>query len=413
MGEDLEQLKAQIRVLTERLAHSDKLASLGQMSAGIAHEINNPVAYVIANLTALSDMLDELEHSGLTEAGRQALTGAREIVADCAEGVERIRRISADLKRFARADETTFQRVDLNSVVETACQLADNELRHRARLILKLGDVPRIFGDPDKLTQVVLNLLINAAQALEGGDPSKHRISVETLHEEDRVILRVSDTGRGISEAARARMFEPFFTTKKEGGTGLGLWLVQDIVTRHDGEVRVSSVLGKGATFEVLLPVRSSTTRSVRPEEPTGVTTTSMPLPRRARVLLIDDDPALRRALKRMLHGHHEIIEAEGGQGGIAILKSGAPFDAVLCDLMMPDCDGVAVYDFMAEHRPELLERLAFLSGGAFTSRTRTFLDQVDLQVVEKPVSREALLRVIAGLVSSTEREVQLVGASK
>jgi nitrogen-specific signal transduction histidine kinase/CheY-like chemotaxis protein len=424
MGTELEALESKIRELTERLAHADKLACLGQMSAGIAHEINNPVAYVLANLTALSDLLDEFEvgilgspgHAGeLSEGARQALTGAREIVTDCTQGLDRIRRISADLKKFARVEAGSVERIDVNRVVESAVQLADNEVRHRARLVVSLGQVPSIMGDAGKLTQVVLNLLINAAQAIEGGDASRHRVRVETLHEEDTVIIRVSDTGKGITELDARRIFEPFFTTKQsDGGTGLGLWLVQDIVRRHEGEISVHSTAGRGATFDVRLPVSAERPRSMKPE-PNLAHADSMPLPRRARVLLIDDDPAMRRALKRMLSAHHEVIEGEGGEGGIALLSSGERFDAVLCDLMMPDTDGVAVYDHIANHLPEMLGRLAFLSGGAFTPRTRAFLDQVENQVVEKPASREALLRVIAGLVErADEEDVQLFfGASK
>ncbi len=413
MGTTLEELEAQIRDLSERLSHADKLASLGQMSAGIAHEINNPVAYVLANLTALSDLLDELETGELSEAASQALTGAREIVDDCAAGMERIRRISADLKKFARVEESTHARVDVNAVVESACQMAEHEVRHRARLVLNLGKIPPVMGDPGKLTQVVLNLLINAAQAIDGGDAQNHRVRVETLCEADQVVIRVSDTGRGIPEHLRERIFEPFFTTKSDGGTGLGLWLVQDLVRQHEGEIAVSSSEGKGATFDVRFPAHT-VARSVRPEALLHAPQSeSMPLPKRARVLLIDDDPALRRALKRMLSAHHEVIEGDGGEGGVHALSSGQRFDAILCDLMMPDTDGVAVYDYLANHRPEMLPRLAFLSGGAFTPRARAFLDQVAHQVVEKPVSREALLRVIAGLVEQDDDQLQLVGVSK
>jgi nitrogen-specific signal transduction histidine kinase/CheY-like chemotaxis protein len=412
MGTKLEELEAQVRDLSERLSHADKLASLGQMSAGIAHEINNPVAYVLANLTALSDLLDDLETGELSEAASQALTGAREIVEDCAHGMERIRRISADLKKFARLEESTHTRVDVNAVVESACQMAEHEVRHRARLMVSLGKIPPVMGDPGKLTQVVLNLLINAAQAIDGGDAQDHRVRVETLCEEDHVIIRVSDTGRGIPEQHRTRIFEPFFTTKADGGTGLGLWLVQDLVRRHDGEIVVSSTEGKGATFDVRLKAHDVVSRSVRPEVLNAPQSASMPLPKRARVLLIDDDPALRRALKRMLSAHHEVVEGDGGEGGIDALASGQNFDAVLCDLMMPDTDGVAVYDYLAAHRPEMLPKLAFLSGGAFTPRARAFLDQVAHQVVEKPVSREALLRVIAGLIEQ-EDEPYVLGVSK
>ncbi len=419
MGTELEQLETRVRELEQRLVHADKLACIGQMSAGIAHEVNNPVAYVLANLTSLSDLLDDLASAHLDEAGKQALSGAREILSDCTGGMERIRRVVSDLKVFSRAEYDHVEQVDLNGIVESACQLAANEVRHRARLVVDVGDVPRVLGDASKLTQVIVNLLINAAQAIESGDASNHRITVETRLEAGDVVLRVRDTGCGISAELLPRIFEPFVTTKpRDRGTGLGLWLVHEIVRLHEGSISVDSVLGQGTTFEVRMPAGRSV-RSVNPPELIESHSASIPARRRARVLLIDDDPALRRALTRLLRAHHVIVEADGGSGGIAALDSGAGFDAVLCDLMMPDLDGPAVYEHMARTRPDLLDHLAFLSGGAFTPRVRRFLDEVPTQVVEKPASREALLRVIDGLMNSDSDNVsdalpaQPVGASK
>lgn len=419
MDKELEQLAARVQELEQRLVHADKLACIGQMSAGIAHEVNNPVAYVLANLTSLSDLLDDLESAHLDEAGKQALSGAREILTDCAGGMERIRRVVSDLKVFARVEYDHVEQVDLNRIVESACQLAANEVRHRARLVIDTGDVPRVIGDASKLTQVIVNLLINAAQAIESGDASNHRISVETRLEGCDVVLRVRDTGSGIAPDLLPRIFEPFVTTKpRDRGTGLGLWLVNEIVRLHEGTIRVESELGRGTMFEVRIP-KGLNLRSLGPPEVIENHNASIPARRRARVLLIDDDPALRRALVRLLGAHHIVIEADGGVGGVQALDSGAPFDAVLCDLMMPDLDGPAVYEHMARVRPELLDHLAFLSGGAFTPRVRRFLDEVETQVVEKPASREALLRVIDGLMHGGSNaalrapHAQPVGASK
>ncbi len=405
-----------MRELEQRLVHADKLACIGQMSAGIAHEVNNPVAYVLANLTSLGDLLDDLEAVDLDEGGKQALRGAREIVTDCAGGMERIRRVVSDLKVFSRVEYDHVEQVDLNRIVESACQLAGNEMRHRARLVVEAGDLPRVVGDASKLTQVVVNLLINAAQAIESGDASHHRITVQTQRDGADVVLRVKDTGMGIAPELLPRIFEPFVTTKpRDRGTGLGLWLVHEIVRLHEGHISVDSVRGSGTTFEVRIPAGRSL-RSLRPPELVEHDNASIPARRRARVLLIDDDAALRRALVRLLGSRHILVEADGGAGGIAALDSGAPFDAVLCDLMMPDLDGPAVYAHIARTRPELLDHLAFLSGGAFTSRVRTFLDEVETQVVEKPASREALLRVIDGLMRDLPTVIvrsQPVGASK
>lgn len=418
MGTELERLEARVRDLEQRLVHADKLACIGQMSAGIAHEVNNPVAYVLANLTSLTDLLDDLEDANLGEAAKQALSGAREIVTDCAGGMERIRRVVSDLKVFSRVEYDHIEQVDLNQVVESACQLAGNEVRHRARLVIEAGDVPRVLGDASKLTQVIVNLLINAAQAIESGDASRHRITVATRLDQGDVVLRVADTGCGIAPELLPRIFEPFVTTKpRDRGTGLGLWLVNEIVRLHEGQISVESKLGQGTSFEVRMPAGRSM-RSMLPAESVENQNASIPARRRSRVLLIDDDAALRRALIRLLSAHHVIIEADGGSGGIAAIDSGAHFDAVLCDLMMPDLDGPAVYEHIARTRPALLDHLAFLSGGAFTPRVRRFLDEVATQVVEKPASREALLRVIDGLTRGDEDEssrsqAQPLGASK
>jgi len=418
MGTELERLEARVRDLEQRLVHADKLACIGQMSAGIAHEVNNPVAYVLANLTSLTDLLDDLEDANLGEAAKQALSGAREIVTDCAGGMERIRRVVSDLKVFSRVEYDHIEQVDLNQVVESACQLAGNEVRHRARLVIEAGDVPRVLGDASKLTQVIVNLLINAAQAIESGDASRHRITVATRLDQGDVVLSVTDTGSGIAPELLPRIFEPFVTTKpRDRGTGLGLWLVNEIVRLHEGQISVQSQLGQGTSFEVRMPAGRSM-RSMLPAESVENQNASIPARRRSRVLLIDDDPALRRALVRLLSAHHVIIEADGGSGGITAIDSGAHFDAVLCDLMMPDLDGPAVYEHIARTRPLLLDHLAFLSGGAFTPRVRRFLDEVATQVVEKPASREALLRVIDGLTRGIEDEhpraqAQPLGASK
>jgi two-component system, cell cycle sensor histidine kinase and response regulator CckA len=422
MGTELAQLEARVQELEQRLVHADKLACIGQMSAGIAHEVNTPMAYVLANLTSLADLLDDLEGAPLDEAAKQALSGAREIVTDCTGGMERIRRVVSNLKVFSRVEYDHMEQVDLNRIVEAACQLAGNEVRHRARLVLDTVDVPRLLGDASKLTQVIVNLLINAAQAIESGDASNHRIVVETRLEGGEVVLRVRDTGSGIAHELLPRIFEPFVTTKpRDRGTGLGLWLVREIVRLHEGSISARSELGRGTSFEVRLPTGRSLRSLGTPEIVANQNATSIPARRRARVLLIDDDPALRRALSRLLGGHHMLIEADGGTGGIAALDSGALFDAVLCDLMMPDLDGPAVYEHLARTRPDLLAHLAFLSGGAFTPRVKRFLEEVPTQVVEKPASREVLLRVIDELMNGNAAQAigpalplhQPVGASK
>jgi len=284
--------------------------------------------------------------------------------------------------------------VDLNEVVRVGATFARHELRHRARLVLELGEVPKIPANRGRLVQVVSNLLVNAAQAIQEGDASHNEVCVKTWLDGDQAVLSVHDTGAGIPEELRERIFEPFFTTKEGGrGVGLGLSLCSDIVHRLGGEIVVESEVGRGARFDVRLPVADPISR------PRPVCSTSLPVvsPQQGmRVLVVDDDELFRRAFLRMLSGH-DVVLAPGGAEALALIRQDHDFDVVLCDVMMPDVDGPHVYAALERDAPELRERTVFCTGGAITARMRAFLEAISKsnEVVEKPVQTDHLRQVV------------------
>jgi PAS domain S-box-containing protein len=364
----------------ERLLQAERLAALGQLSATVAHEINNPLQFIDLNLGAMRDLL----------SARGVPHEVTEMLDDIRDGVDRISAITRDLASFTRTDPRRIAPVYLDEVVQRACRMAKNEIRHRAQLALALRATRPLLADQGRLTQLVTNLLVNAAHAIVEGHAHDNRIAVTTEDRGDALVLVVEDTGEGIPAAIRERIFDPFFTTKPTGrGGGMGLTVCTEIVRLHAGTIAVESEVGRGARFEVRLPFANGL-RVPPGQEPRGA------VPRRGRVLIIDDDDLVLRGLGRMLALDHEVVLANGGEEGLTILQTDRRFDVILCDLMMPVTDGPEVYAALTERAPELLPRVVFCSGGAFTARARGFVDSVPNLLLGKPMRRAELLEAIA-----------------
>jgi signal transduction histidine kinase len=381
--------------LQERLWHADRLAAVGQLAAGVAHEINNPASFVLGNFRLIEE-----EFVGLEEHVRRAaapdgailsrITQTRVMLEDCHDGVQRIAKLVKDLRVFARTEGEDSGPVDVNDLVRTSCNMTFNEVRHRAQLVMHLGIVPHIVGDGAKLVQVLTNLLLNAAHAIEPGHASSNRVTVATMAEDNHVKIAVEDTGSGISDENRTKIFEPFFTTKpREVGTGLGLSLSGDIVRRHGGEITFTSIPGKGTAFEVTLPVEPISMPAPRLPPPARAATTS------ARVLVIDDELALLRVYTRLLRKRHTVVAATSGREAVDLVRGGAAFDAILCDIMMPEMDGIEVYEALGAIDPSLPARIIFCSGGVFTQQAKAFIKTIPNILLEKPFDPDLLLRVI------------------
>jgi signal transduction histidine kinase len=259
-NQQLEALNERLAGTQSQLLQSEKMASIGQLAAGVAHEINNPIAFVRANLHSLDgysrDMLaalDGLDGDAARSVDAQFLReDIPALLAESIEGVTRVEKIVKDLKEFSHLDEADWQKVDLHQGIDSTLNVAAHELKYKADVVREYGDLPAVECLPFQINQVLLNVLVNAAQAIEG----RGRITITTGRDGDDVWIRIADTGKGIEPAHRKRIFEPFFTTKPVGvGTGLGLSVSYSIVRRHGGSIDVESEVGVGTAFTIRLPV--------------------------------------------------------------------------------------------------------------------------------------------------------------
>lgn len=380
-------VRSERRKMQEQLMISDRMASVGTLAAGVAHEINNPLAALMANLDLMAQ--DFSEGRGDWSASR--IQEMEESLRDARECADRVRHIVKDLKIFSRADEDRRGAVDVHRVLESSLRMAWNEIRHRARLAKDYGDVPLVDANEARLGQVFLNLVVNAAQAIPEGNTDKNEIRLVTKVDADgRVVVEVRDTGSGIPEAVISKIFDPFFTTKPIGvGTGLGLAICHRIVLGMGGQITVESDVGKGTTIRLTLPVAKTSLDSVTPP-PLAVLTG-----RRGRVLIVDDEPMLGGVIRRMLAAEHDVVAVASAREAIELVKSGERFDVILSDLMMPEITGMDMHAALTVAAPDQAESIVFMTGGAFTSRAREFLGEVRNPRLEKPFDVNTLRALI------------------
>ena len=370
--------------LHEQAAISDRLASLGALAASVAHEINNPLSYVLLSLEVAS--------------GEAAAIGSHrpdlsESLAHAREGTDRVLSIVRDMKMLSRVDGAPDASVDLTEVLDAAVAIAERVIRAKAHLVRSYGLTPLARGMRGPLGQVFLNLLTNAADAIPEGSPSDHVIRVATHTGADgRAVVEIADTGSGIAPEIASRVFDPFFTTKPVGlGTGLGLAMCHRIITEQGGEIAFESAPG-ATTFRVTLPAAASQAAV----EPAGRDPRAARSARpRRRVLVIDDEPGLLASIGRSLAETHDVVTAPSGRAALEILGGDARFDAVLADLMMPDVTGMDLYERVRERHPGLEQRFVFMTGGAFTPRAQRFVAETQNCCLEKPFVHGQLLDAV------------------
>jgi C4-dicarboxylate-specific signal transduction histidine kinase len=240
------------RLEPARVAQAERLAALGTLAAGLAHEINNPLTYVLLQLSQALRLMPALA----TDGNRRGLDHVEALVRSSLEGAERIRGITTGIRAFSRSDDVALKRVDVRVPMDAALRLVGNEIRHRARLVISYTEPPLVMANEGQLGQVLLNLITNAVQAIPDGDVLNHEIRVTAgADEQGDLIVEISDTGSGVAPHLLARIFEPYFSTKPVGqGTGLGLSISHHIITSVDGTLSVTSEAGHGATFRIQLP---------------------------------------------------------------------------------------------------------------------------------------------------------------
>jgi signal transduction histidine kinase len=395
--------RAQSRKIEEQLLVSERMASVGTLAAGVAHEINNPLAVVIGTLQIMNqdfEILSRTFDATTDEAARRETLAAasasfRRASADAEEAAERVRVIARDLRVFSHPDADRLVAVDIHKVLESSLRMAQNELGPRAKVIRRFGTPPDVQANEARLGQVFLNLLVNAAHAIAEGHPEQNTITLTTSSSEDMVTVEINDTGSGIPPDVLPRIFDVFFTTKPVGiGTGLGLSICHQILTALGGSIEVTSRVGEGTTFRVLLRRSHSGSTGEIPVPAGLVASTS----RRARVLVVEDEPALGRMLPRLL-APHEVTVVDRAADALARIEAGEVYDAILCDLMMPEMTGMDFHDALLQGHPEVAARIVFMSGGVFTPAARAFMERVPNRRLDKPFDRVTLVRLVNGSI--------------
>lgn len=388
----------QRKYLEAQLLMNDRLVSMGTLAAGVAHEINNPLAAVVANVTVA---IEELSHLMLR---RDVIDGVMDALRDTRDAAEQIRQIVRDLKVYSRAepDETSSTAFEVHHMLDAVARLAWHEVRQRARLVKDYGGKLVVVGNESRMSQVFLNLVINAAQAIPAGAPEFHEIRIRTAREGDgRVVVEVRDTGAGIPLEVRPRLFTPFVTTKPIGsGTGLGLAICQRIVTAAGGRIDYTSQLGVGTSFFVRLQAVDDAAARAADVEGRGrddgpPQAAALRPTRRGRVLAIDDEALVLTTLERALGRVHEVVCESRATNALARIEAGERFDVILCDIMMPEMTGIEFATALEISVPEQAQRIVFVTGGALQADAQNFLEQTEYIRIEKPFDLSMLRAVM------------------
>ncbi|WP_437642566.1 hybrid sensor histidine kinase/response regulator [Sorangium sp. So ce854] len=398
-----------------RLIQVDRLSTLGTLAAGVAHEINNPAAFILLGL----DMLDRLLRGPNVRMEGAAASSASELLQELRDSIKRIVDIVRDLKLFASPPQPEGSRrtlTDANRTVESALSLTRGQIIERAQIVKNLSEVPPVLMEDGRLGQVIVNLLVNAAQAIQKPsskvEAREQTVTVETRSDGETVEIAVTDTGAGIAEENLPRIWAPFFTTKgPEVGTGLGLSISREIIERAGGTIVAESPAPGsdppcGARFVISLPAAGRTEEA---------TPSVSPVPRlvskRARVLVVEDEASLARALSEQLGRVHQVSVAPSADAAMGMLAGGQRFDVVLCDLRMPGMSGDVFYTHIRESDPALAQGFIFMTGVGFGADVERFLASSGRPLLEKPFSAEDALSAIAEVVSSNRAAAPGSGA--
>lgn len=390
----------------EALQVSERLASIGSLASGIAHEVNNPLMYILANVDFA---LEDLEREALSDEDRLQVISSLE---QAKVGAEQVRDVSRSLLSIARK-EGEAEWHPLAESIERCLTLVRTEVKHQSELEIDIKAQGDFYGSPSELSQVLMNLIHNALHAMQA---SKHkrkpklkiRVSeraqpLDEMQRERRAIIEVIDNGPGISDELAMRIFDPFFTTKARGvGTGLGLSICQRIIHEMSGELSFQSKPDEGTCFEISLPISRkrrvdrATELSDTPEDSKSVDQDQ------PKILIVDDVVAITEMLCRQLKSTFIVEGVNSGEEAMKRLQE-REFDLILSDVMMPNMSGVELYLEISERRPEFADRFLFMTGGVLDEADQRFFERDEVVCLAKPVSRKVLISAIRDQIDKTK----------
>lgn len=389
----------------------DRLAAVGNLAFGVGHEINNPLTYVSAGveysqkiITSLAARLQNNQALPVTEDERRELSQVVEALNEAHEGINRIGRITAELRRFGSPGETESEPTNIEEILQFALNMTHHAIRHRAELHVEFKPVPVIEVNQTLLAQLLVHLLMNAAQSIEPGHLLENRIDVRASISSDRIIIEIEDTGAGIDPEVMPHIFDPFYTTRAPGeGIGMGLSSSLYIARQLGGDLTIESTPGRGTRARVLLPL------SLEQEVPTIKVpvqidmeeTTTEVISSTPQVLFIDDERQIGTAFQRQLSRHAEISVHTRADHALEQLRDGECFDVIFCDLMMPHMGGIDFARTLADELPEAFKALVFMTGGALDEEAQRFIEDHSIPCVFKPVGRKRLLELIEEVMGS------------
>lgn len=374
----------------DALLQQERLAALGRLAAGVGHEVNNPLQYLMFSLEELREATEGLSREDLEQP-----------LSNAFEGASRIRRVVDGLRTYASPAGETFGSVDVRDVVRSALRIASPQIRHVAHVELDLRDVAPVFGDEGQLVQMIVNPLVNAAQALGALDVARASPTIRLrtyMTPSGSVEIEISDNGPGFPPDVLPRLGEPYLTTKASaGGTGLGVFVTRGLVQAHGGVLTMSNAPSGGAIVRITFPAHratvAATTRRVTPALARA--------PHRRRVLLVDDEPLVLGALSRGLEKHGYDVERAGDGATALSMINERPFDAIVSDLMMPHMSGMDFAAILASDHPAMRSRLVVITGGVVTPAAEAFVQQNATMVLNKPIEMLLLLETLDSLSRS------------
>lgn len=415
---------------TQDFVQAEKLTALGTLVAGVAHEVNNPLSTItlgfdvlragsLADLQVIWGLRQRFVDKGSLEVGdaERVLMGLRAnaidaggLIDDIGSATQSVTALVQDLRIFSRSDNTDRATAfHPRAVIEQALRLVKREFGSKTVIEQDYDeDLPQLCLPRNRLTQVITNLLVNAAHATQAIERPLHRVRVSARLDDQHLALSIADSGPGIPGDVLERIFDPFFTTKREGqGTGLGLSISRSIVQHMGGDLVASSVDGEGATFVCFLPLPTEdileSTKRYREPLPASSSSSS----RRYSVLLVDDDAAVLRTMARILRDDYKVLVARDGQEACELLSSGSRADMVVMELDLPELDGPDFYAWLKARHPQLSTRVIVSTAAQDRERFRRFIETHEFTVLHKPLNKDALLSALRALAQSSDPEAE------